>query len=53
MMVQSGMPYYLGEGGRLILGALFYTVSTLTQRQDTILMIGLDAHSGINQAWEV
>ncbi|GLB07713.1 hypothetical protein AtubIFM57258_003074 [Aspergillus tubingensis] len=26
MMVQSGMPYYLGEGGLLILGALFYTM---------------------------
>lgn len=53
MMVQSGMPYYLGEGGLLILGALFYTVSTLTQKQDNILMIDLDAHSGINQAREV
>ncbi|RAL04421.1 hemolysin III family protein [Aspergillus ibericus CBS 121593] len=26
MMEQSGMPYYLGEGALLILGALFYTM---------------------------
>ena len=27
MMKQSGMPYYIGEGLLLILGAMFYTVS--------------------------
>ncbi len=27
MMKQSGMPYYLVEGGFLLLGALIYTVS--------------------------
>lgn len=27
MLIQSGMPYYLAEGGFLCLGALLYTVS--------------------------
>jgi adiponectin receptor len=27
MVKQSGMPYYLGEGFLLLLGAFFYTVS--------------------------
>ena len=29
MILQSGMPYYIGEGFLLLLGALFYTVSAL------------------------
>ena len=32
MMKQSGMPYYLIEGGFLLLGALIYTVSLYISR---------------------
>ncbi|KFY90812.1 hypothetical protein V498_05810 [Pseudogymnoascus sp. VKM F-4517 (FW-2822)] len=33
MLKQSGMPYYLGEGLLLMLGTLFYTVSTEIETQ--------------------
>ena len=44
MMEQSGMPYYLGEGVLLILGALLYAVSTSSVHSHT---------SGTRYSWDI
>lgn len=53
MMKRSGMPYYLGEGVVLLLGAFFYTVSNLAENQaySAADSYPTDADTRISQAW--